>query len=232
MAILNIHKTKGIGVQTSAIQRTRINTNQIIITSTDAVNVRATASTSGTIIGTALQNDIYEVIETSSGWYHIQYTEENDGWIGEEYAEYVVDNVPSLTINETTKVQGFYPVGSLYFSINSTNPTEYFGGTWELYCPGRTIAGVNEDDSNFSTANNNNTKGAKTITLTTSQIPSHSHNWASSTRAASGTNFIRMRAYSYSGADGTGYATSYSGSSEAHNNLQPYITCYIWIRTA
>lgn len=230
MAILNIHKTKGIGVQTSAIQRTRISTNQIIITSTDAVNVRATASASGTIIGTALQNESYEVIETSSGWYHIQYTEIDDGWIGEEYAEYVVDNVPSLTINETTKVQGFYPVGSLYFSINSTNPTEYFGGTWELYCPGRTIAGVNEDDSNFSTANNNNTKGAKTVTLTTSQIPAHSHDWCYDSRAVSGTNYRRLRAYSYS--DTKDYETSYTGSSSAHNNLQPFITCYIWVRTA
>lgn len=229
MAILNIHKTNGIGVQTSAVQRTKINTNRIVITSTDAVNVRATASASGTIIGTALQNDIYEVIETSSGWYHIQYDEETDGWIGEEYAEYAEENVPSLTINESTKVQGFYPVGSLYFSINSTNPTVYFGGTWELFGPGRTIVGVDENDTSFSTAEK--TGGEKTHTLTVSELAAHTHNWKYLKDTASGTAVHRMRAASYNTSVHP-YYSSYVGGGQPHQNMQPYRTCYIWKRIA
>lgn len=135
-----------------------------------------------------------------------------------------------LDINESWKVIGFYPVGSLYFSISSINPTNYFGGTWELYCPGRTIVGVDEDDENFSTANNSNTIGEKEVTLTTNEIPAHSHVFGVSARGGSGTNYARMRAYG--AVSKNGYTTSYTGNSQPHNNMQPYITCYIWIRTS
>ena len=142
----------------------------------------------------------------------------------------IVNENQHLDINESWKVIGFYPVGSLYFSISSINPTNYFGGTWELYCPGRTIVGVDEDDTNFSTANNSNTIGEKEVTLTIKEIPPHTHKWRYSSRAGSGSNYDRMRPYTTTTAKG--YNTSYAGSSQPHNNLQPYITCYIWLRTA
>ena len=45
--------------------------------------------------------------------------------------------VNSLSGNETTKapsvqaVKSIYPIGSVYTSFNTTNPSEIFGGTWE-----------------------------------------------------------------------------------------------------
>jgi len=36
---------------------------------------------------------------------------------------------------------------------------------------------------------------------------------------------------SYTGGE-TGHKTSKVGGGQAHNNLQPYFTCYIWCRTA
>lgn len=39
----------------------------------------------------------------------------------------------------------FYPVGSIYQSTASTNPSEFIGGTWERYAKGRVLIGV--DDS-------------------------------------------------------------------------------------
>ena len=43
-----------------------------------------------------------------------------------------------------------YPVGSLYFSTNSTSPATIYGGTWERYGKGRTLVSVDESDTNFT----------------------------------------------------------------------------------
>ena len=43
-----------------------------------------------------------------------------------------------------------YPVGSLYFSTNSTSPATIYGGTWERYAKGRTLVSVNESESDFT----------------------------------------------------------------------------------
>lgn len=35
-----------------------------------------------------------------------------------------------------------YPVGSLYFSTDSTSPATIYGGSWERYGKGRTLVSV------------------------------------------------------------------------------------------
>ena len=45
-----------------------------------------------------------------------------------------------------------YPVGSVYMSVSSTNPSEIFGGTWVAFGQGRTLIGVgNNGTTNYST---------------------------------------------------------------------------------
>ena len=62
-----------------------------------------------------------------------------------------------------------YPVGSVYISYNSTSPSELFGGTWAQ------ITGV------FPRFDNNiNDGGADTHTLSTAQIPAHTHTFTGS----------------------------------------------------
>ncbi len=66
-----------------------------------------------------------------------------------------------------------YPIGSIYLSTTNANPSTFLGGTWESWGTGRTIVGVNSSDTDF--AKSEQTGGAKSVTLTLAQIPSHSH---------------------------------------------------------
>lgn len=69
-----------------------------------------------------------------------------------------------------------YPIGSIYMSINSTNPSTLFGGTWERINGYYLYAGTggNTAGSNTSGTPSKNTSGSTTLTV--DQIPSHTHN--------------------------------------------------------
>lgn len=69
--------------------------------------------------------------------------------------------------------QIMYPVGSIYTSVINTNPNTYFGGTWTAFGLGRTLVGVDTGQTEFDTVEE--TGGAKTHTLTTNEMPSHTH---------------------------------------------------------
>lgn len=65
-------------------------------------------------------------------------------------------------------IYNLYPVGSIYMSVNSTNPSNYFGGTWEQIKDRFLLACG-------STYSNGSTGGETTHTLTVNEIPSHNH---------------------------------------------------------
>lgn len=57
---------------------------------------------------------------------------------------------------EWADVQSFdplsvYPVGSIYLSVNSTNPSELFGGTWQSIGSGRVLQGADDTHAAGST---------------------------------------------------------------------------------
>ena len=67
-----------------------------------------------------------------------------------------------------------YPVGSIYISINSTNPSSLFGGTWERYAGGRKLVSIgNNGTTNYTSVNASG--GNKSVTLSSSNLPSHNH---------------------------------------------------------
>lgn len=121
-----------------------------------------------------------------------------------------------------------YPVGSIYMSVNNVSPQSFLGGTWVAWGAGRVPVGVNAGDSDFSSVEK--TGGEKTHTLTTAEIPSHSHSNNVELTTGGGSQF-RLRDM---GGDNfsSPRSTGRTGGGEAHNNLQPYITCYMWKRTA
>ena len=50
--------------------------------------------------------------------------------------------------NGKSLVDHIYPVGSIYMSVNNTNPGTLFGGTWEQWGSGRVPVGVDMEDEN------------------------------------------------------------------------------------
>lgn len=129
-----------------------------------------------------------------------------------------------------------YPVGSIYLSVNDTDPAELFGGEWEQIKDTFLLA----CGDNY---NNGATGGEATHTLTTDEMPSHTH-----TQNAHRHHFSRRNVYLLTG-NGAGaigdlsdpsygdYYTDYQtptinskGGGEAHNNMPPYLAVYCWVR--
>ena len=127
-----------------------------------------------------------------------------------------------------------YPVGSIYMSatISTVAAVEAaFGGTWVAWGAGRVPVGVNTSDTNFNTVEK--TGGAKTVTLTVNQIPSHTHRERGYYRVQGGVSGgDEVRARANLSADDWDTSMEATGGGGAHNNLQPYITCYMYKRTA
>lgn len=67
-----------------------------------------------------------------------------------------------------------YPVGCIYESTSSTNPSTLFPGTtWSSFGQGKMLVGLDPNDSDFNSTSD--TGGSKTVTLTEAQMPSHDH---------------------------------------------------------
>tara|TARA_B110000967_G_scaffold93679_1_gene96301 strand:- start:10917 stop:11600 length:684 start_codon:yes stop_codon:yes gene_type:complete len=119
-----------------------------------------------------------------------------------------------------------YPVGSIYESIVSTSPATLFGGSWLSFGAGRVLVGIDSSQSEFNSVAE--TGGSKTHTLTTNELPSHSHTVAAMALSSSSLNTTGSSQRSVS----SSITSSSTGGGAAHNNLQPYIVVYRWRRTA
>ena len=124
-----------------------------------------------------------------------------------------------------------YPVGSIYINAAvTTNPATLLGfGTWVAFGTGRMMVGYDASDTDFDALQE--TGGAKTHTLTTSELPSHTHNNPAGISPAPNANDLDI-----TGGNGATVAsnvvTDATGGGSAHNNMPPYIVAYMWRRTA
>ena len=145
-----------------------------------------------------------------------------------------------------------YPIGSIYMSVNDVSPQKFLGGKWEAWGQGKVPVGVNPSDTDFKDAGK--TGGEKKHLLDQSEMPEHTHRYCIYNRVSEGNAYAlhlptEQGAWSPNVAKGTdeyslqpervepGANSGYfniltTGGSIAHNNLQPYITCYMWKRTA
>jgi hypothetical protein len=139
-----------------------------------------------------------------------------------------------------------YPVGSIYTNSSvSTNPGTLLGfGTWTAFGAGRVMVGFNASDSSFDTAEETGgSKDAVVVSHThtaTVTDPGHTHThnadrWNSPVTGAPdgfSPGFKDADATINSATTGISVAISTTGSSGTNANLQPYITVYMWKRTA
>ena len=138
-----------------------------------------------------------------------------------------------------------HPVGSFYFSMDPTDPSELFGGVWKAV-GGRVLVGTGlneantkawfgEDDFRAGTINIpvGTMGGCTRHILTELEMPSHTHSAAVNggtddygrSRTSIGNFAIKTQGYT------DGSTVIASGGSRAHNNMPPYLAVYMWQRT-
>ena len=125
-----------------------------------------------------------------------------------------------------------YPVGSIYISTNSTSPASIFGGTWARitgrFLLAATDGGAQGGNSNASIAPGY-TGGEATHQLLESEIPSHTHR-TNIRNQGSGGGTTTHGTWGTSGTDNI--TSSATGGSGEHNTMPPYLSVYVWERTA
>ena len=107
-----------------------------------------------------------------------------------------------------------FPVGSVFLSVNNTNPSTLLGyGTWILISQGRMIMGANEWETETSTG------GSMNKTITAANLPSHSHSIAQHTHQIPAHNHTAT-----AGANSHNHTISVYANSH-HNHT---VTSFVW----
>lgn len=146
----------------------------------------------------------------------------------------------------TSALQLLHPIGSVYINAtNSTNPATLLGfGTWLAFGAGRVPVGFNAANPLFDTAEETGGSAdaivvSHTHTATVTD-PGHAH----TTTFKSGAPFVGTNPYyvndssnavnisSNTALTGITVSNSTTGVSGTNANYQPYITVYMWKRTA
>lgn len=128
-----------------------------------------------------------------------------------------------------------YPIGSIYISTDETSPAEIFGGTWERIKDTFLLAAGDTYEAG-------ETGGSATHTLTTDEMPKHSHIIRSGdggnaqvvgvyNTPASGYTSYYLK-YSLTGATSPVLNNSETGGGQPHNNMPPFLAVYIWRKVA
>lgn len=139
-----------------------------------------------------------------------------------------------------------YPVGSIYMSVNNTNPGTLFGGTWERIAQGRTLMGEGVVQANSDNWCGTTAKGAWTAhagNMGGSTINTHNHytgiSYDGSSLFISGSkNLPRSRVETkdrctpWSGGSGNAITREDSTYNETIYIMPPYLVVYIWKRKA
>lgn len=139
------------------------------------------------------------------------------------------DNIAALS-NQISNIKStifddIYPVGSIYMSVNSTNPANLFGGTW-TQLKDRFLLGAG------STYTNGSTGGSATQRLSAANLPSHTHPQYVATNGGSTSANLDYNGWVSNGkAVAQGIPTGATGQGTKFDIMPPYLVVYMWQRT-
>lgn len=141
---------------------------------------------------------------------------------------------------KSTVLSYVYPVGSIYISTSSTSPATFIGGTWQRITGRFLLAATDSGASSWSTSTKSSsikagvTGGESDHQLVASEMPKHTHlAGKNASREASGygltaTAAFQNRVYVSGNSETSGEA----GSNGTHNTMPPFLSVYMWKRTA
>lgn len=137
----------------------------------------------------------------------------------------------SYTTHFYGKVE-IFPVGAIYLSVTPENPGIHFYGDWVRWGEGRMPIGVKESDTSAVYQTAEQLGGEKEVTLSLQQIPPHKHTFRRylPTGSNTGTSASRTTGSKYTLINTNSAGGISSTQTQPHNNMPPFITCYMWKR--
>lgn len=139
-----------------------------------------------------------------------------------------------------------HPVGSYYWSNDSTSPATLFGGTWEALPPGYTLIAQGSGSDSFGsfTYTAGQKYGERKHPLTTEELAPHTHQERMTTSDGNPNPLVNLETsgtlsgavvpqrFDYNNKATETVNTVSTGGGQAHNNIPPVIASYAWRRTA
>ena len=135
-----------------------------------------------------------------------------------------------------------HPVGSYYFSDDSTSPTDLFGGTWEALPPGYTLIAQGSGSDTFGsfTYTAGEKYGERMHQLTVGEMPLHNHsvyydiNFCAMSTGNTDQYWKQALVNTLTTENGVtvdfkGYLGT-AGGNNPHNNMPPVRAAYAWRR--
>ena len=132
-----------------------------------------------------------------------------------------------------------YPVGSIFITVSTATPADWFGGTWERVGKGQYLLGVDPSDETGHWDAAEMTGGREDVTLGINEMPSHQHRLAGAegaTTMAVMTNRTQANDVDQHGGgswtyDQVSMFTEWVGGGQPFSIMPPFFSVYIWKRT-
>lgn len=158
----------------------------------------------------------------------------------------IINDISELKADVAAIANVIYPVGSIYLSVNSTNPKTLFGGTW-TQLKDRFLLGAGEESNGSTGGATSHSHGYRIGYRSYYQNPAgQSDNWILAY------DYLNKKWVNATGDEGVKIGTSYSNqgtetanikadnavglsvyaNTTATSSLPPYLVVYMWKRTA